>query len=102
MDKELSLVERVLQSLREPSGPRVPPKGQQRAPKPESEPVREGLHPGVWVEFLSPVWGLCSAQVQAVTLQGCVLTNHSVLRGEDEPVVVPVSWIRGVHTERQT
>ena len=67
---------------------------------PESEPVREDLHPGVWVEFLSPVWGLCSAQVQAVTLQGCVLTNRSVLRGEDEPATIPAAWVRGVYREQ--
>ena len=60
----------------------------------------EQFQPGVLIEFLSPVWGLCSAQVQAVTLQGCVLTNRSVLRGEDEPSTIPTSWIIGINREQ--
>ncbi len=99
MGEELSLVERVLRSINEPSKPQGSP-GQRRTPTLESEPVRKDLHPGVWVEFFSPLWGQCSAQVQAVTLRGCVLTHHSVLRGEGEPVTIPASWILGVYREQ--
>jgi hypothetical protein len=104
MNKELSLEERVLRSIMEPSRPRVM-KGQQglkpETHKPEEVSSDTQLRPGVWVEFLSPIWGMCSAQIQAVTLRGCVLTNHSVLKGEGEPVPIPASWIRGIFMEEQ-
>ncbi len=51
------------------------------------------LRPGIWVEFFSPLWGMCTARIQAVTLDGCIITNHSVLKGEGEPVTIPASWI---------
>ena len=88
--KELSLEERVLRSIMEPSRPRVE-KSQQETHKPEDVPFDTQLRPGVWVEFLSPLWGICSAQLQAVTLRGCVLTHHSVLKGEGEPATIPAS-----------
>ena len=59
------------------------------------------IHPGVWVEFSSPICGMCTARIQAVTVDGCVITNHSVLKGEDEPVTIPASWIMGVYREQQ-
>ena len=62
---------------------------------------RSPIQAGVWVEFFSPLWGLCSAEVQAVTLRGCVLTNHSVLRGEGEPVTIPASWVRNIYRKRK-
>jgi len=51
------------------------------------------LHPGVWVEFFSPLFGMCTAKIHDVTLDGCIITNHSVLKGEGEPVTIPASWI---------
>jgi len=59
------------------------------------------LHPGVWVEFFSPLFGMCTAKIHEVTLEGCVITNHSVLKGEGEPVTIPASWICGVYREQQ-
>jgi len=59
------------------------------------------LHSGVWIEFFSPLFGMCTARIQAVTVDGCVITNHSVLKGEDEPVTIPASWIMGVYREQQ-
>ncbi|MEC4681163.1 MAG: hypothetical protein VST67_10770, partial [Nitrospirota bacterium] len=59
------------------------------------------LHPGVWVEFSSPVWGMCTARIQNVTLEGCIISDHSVLKGEGEPVTIPASWICGVYREQQ-
>ena len=56
---------------------------------------------GVWVEFFSPLWGMCTARIQAVTVDGYIITNHSVLKGEDEPVTIPASWICGVYREQQ-
>ena len=35
------------------------------------------LCPGVWVEFFSPFFGMCTAKIHEVTLEGCVITNHS-------------------------
>jgi hypothetical protein len=84
----------------EPSRPRVE-KSQQETPKPEEVPSDTQLRPGVWVEFLSPIWGMCSAQIQAVTLDGCIITNHSILKGEGEPVTIPASRICGVYMEHQ-
>jgi len=63
--------------------------------------VEPQLHPGVWVEFFSPFFGMCTAKIHEVTLEGCVITNHSVLKGEGEPVTIPASWICGVYREQQ-
>jgi len=57
------------------------------------------LHPGVWVEFFSPLFGMCTARIHDVTIDRCVITNHSVLKGEGEPVTIPASWICGVPRE---
>ncbi len=59
------------------------------------------LCPGVWVEFFSPLFGMCTAKIHEVTLEGCIITNHSVLKGEGEPVTIPASWICGVYREQQ-
>ncbi len=59
------------------------------------------LHHDVWVEFFSPLFGMCTARIQAVTVDGCIITDHSVLKGEGEPVTIPASWICGVYREKQ-
>jgi hypothetical protein len=59
------------------------------------------LHLGVWIEFLSPIWGACTAKIQEVTIDGCIITNHSVLKGEGEPLPIPAAWICGVYREQQ-
>ncbi len=51
------------------------------------------LHPGVWIEFFSPFLGMCTAKIHDVAVDGCIITNHSVLKGEGEPVTIPASWI---------
>ena len=58
------------------------------------------IHSGVWVEFLSPLFGMCTARIHEVTVDGCIITDHSVL-GEGEPVTIPASWICGVYREQQ-
>jgi hypothetical protein len=63
--------------------------------------VKPQLHPGVWIEFFSPLFGMCTARIQAVTVDGCIITNHSVLKGEGEPVTIPANWICGVYREQQ-
>lgn len=60
------------------------------------------LHPSVWVEFFSPLFGMCTARIHEVRVDGCVITHHSVLKGEAEPVTIPASWICGVYREQQT
>jgi len=67
---------------------------------PESETPLE-LHPGVWVEFFSPLFGMCTARIHEVTVNGCIITNHSVLKGEGEPVTIPASWICDFYREQQ-
>ena len=57
------------------------------------------LHPGVWVEFLSKPFGLCTARIHSVEVDTVWLTNHSVLKGTDEPCRIPASWIVGVYRE---
>ena len=57
------------------------------------------IHPGVWVEFFSPLFGPCTARIHEVTVDGSIITNHSVLKGEGEPVTIPASWIRGICKE---
>jgi len=59
------------------------------------------IRPGVWIEFFSPFFGMCTARIQEVTVDGCIITNHSVLKGEGEPVTIPASWICGVYREQQ-
>jgi len=61
----------------------------------------EQLRSGVWVEFFSPLFGMCTARIHEVTVDGCILTDHSILKGEGEPVTIPASWIMGVHREQQ-
>jgi hypothetical protein len=51
------------------------------------------IRPGVWVEFFSPLFGMCTARIHEVTVDECIITNHSVLKGEGEPVTIPSSWI---------
>ena len=104
MNKELSLEERVLRSIMEPSRPRVEKSQQekkQETPKPEAVPSDIQLCPGVWVEFFSPLFGICTAQIRELTVDGCVITNHSVLKGAGEPMTIPASWIYGVYREQQ-
>jgi hypothetical protein len=60
------------------------------------------LHHDAWVEFLSPLFGICTAKIKEVTIDECIITNHSVLKGEGEPVTIPASWICGVYREQQT
>ena len=60
----------------------------------------EQVHPGFWIEFFSPFFGMCTARIQEVTVDGCIITNHSVLKGEGEPVSIPASWICGVYREQ--
>ncbi len=60
---------------------------------------RSSIQAGVWVEFFSPLFGPCTARIQEVTLAGCIITDHSVLKGEGEPVTIPASWVRGIYTE---
>ncbi len=57
------------------------------------------FQPGVWVEFISPLFGMCTARIHDVTVDGCIITDHSVLRGEGEPVTIPASWVCGVYIE---
>ena len=59
------------------------------------------IHSGVWVEFFSPLFGLCTARIREVTVDGCIITNHSVLKGEGEPVTIPAFWICGVFESRR-
>ena len=59
------------------------------------------LCPHVWIEFISPLFGQCTARIQNVTVEGCVITDHSVLKGEGEPIIIPASWIRDVSREQQ-
>ena len=64
----------------------------------EEEPP--SLRPGVRIEFFSPLFGMCTATIQAITGDRCLITNHSILQGEGESVTIPVSWICGVYREQ--
>ena len=58
------------------------------------------VQPGVWVEFFSPLFGMVTAKIKSVETDGIWLTNHSVLKGTDEPCRIPVAWIVGTYLER--
>ncbi len=60
------------------------------------------IRPGVWVEFFSPLFGQCTAKIHEVTVDGCIITNHSVLKGKDGPVTIPASWILGIYPDQPT
>jgi hypothetical protein len=60
--------------------------------------VESQIHPGVWIEFHSPLFGMCTARIHEVTVKGCIITNHSVLKGEGEPVTIPAKWISWAST----
>lgn len=55
------------------------------------------LYPGVWIEFFSPLFGMCTARIHVVTVEGYIITDHSVLKVEGEPVTIPAAWVRGVY-----
>ncbi len=57
------------------------------------------LRPHVWIEFISPLFGQCTARIQSVTVEGSVITDHAVLKGEGEPVTIPASWVMGISEE---
>ena len=102
MIEELSLEERVLRSIMEPSRPsgaKSLQREKSETPKPTEVPSEIQLHPGVWIEFFSPFFGMCTARIHEVTVDGCVITSHSVLKGEGEPVTIPVSWIMGLYRD---
>ena len=74
MDNKQELFRQTLAKLKgefvaEQEKPRV-------AQKVPSEPQ---LHPGVWVEFYSPLFGMVAARIKSVETDGIWLTNHSVL-----------------------
>lgn len=50
------------------------------------------LHPGLWVQFQSPLFGEATAQVEAVEIGQVWVGNHSVLR-QDGPVKIPMEWV---------
>jgi hypothetical protein len=59
------------------------------------------IRPGIWIEIFSPLFGLCTARIHEVTVDECIITNHSVLKGEGEPVTIPASWICGVYRDQE-
>ena len=58
------------------------------------------IQSGVWIEFFSPLFGMCTARIHEVRVDVCIITNHSVLKGEGEPVTIPASWICGIYREQ--
>ena len=58
------------------------------------------LQPGIWCEWLSPLFGKCTGQVVAIAVKGYILTNHSIL-GPYDQVKIPVDWICGVYAPSQ-
>ena len=102
MGEKSSLEERVLRSIMEPSHPSGVGRPQEETPetrKPTDVPSANQLHPGVWVEFYSPLFGMVTAKILSVEVDTVWLTSHSVLKGTDEPCRIPASWIMGVYRE---
>lgn len=102
MIEELSLEERVLRSIMEPSRPsgvKSPQEETPETPKPTDVPSDTQLGPDMWVEFYSRLFGMVTAKILSVEVDTVWLTNHSVLRGTDEPCRIPASWIMGVYRD---
>ena len=45
---------------------------------------------GDWVEFLSPLIGMCTGRVLNLELEALRITEHSVVK---EAVTIPVAWV---------
>ncbi len=45
---------------------------------------------GDWVEFLSPLFGMCTGRVLNLELEAVRITEHSVVK---EAVTIPVAWV---------
>ena len=45
---------------------------------------------GDWVEFLSPLFGICSGRVLHLEVEAVRITEHSVVK---EAVTIPVGWV---------
>jgi len=45
---------------------------------------------GDWVEFLSPLFGVCTGRVLNLELEALRITEHSVVK---EAVTIPVAWV---------
>ena len=45
---------------------------------------------GCWVEFRSPLFGLCTGRVLKLELETLRITEHSVVK---EAVTIPVAWV---------
>ena len=68
------------------------------APQKVEEVNLNGLQPGMWCEWRSPVVGHCTGQVVSMTVKGYIVTNHSVI-GPHEQREIPVGWICGVYRD---
>ena len=71
------------------------------APKRVTVVEPKAFQPGMWCEWWSPLFGHCTGQIKQVIIDGCIITDHSVLKGEEEPVTIPASWICGIYMEEQ-
>ena len=45
---------------------------------------------GDWVEFHSPLFGVCTGRVLSLEVEAIRITEHSVVK---EPVTIPVEWV---------
>ena len=54
--------------------------------------------PGGWVEFDSPLFGRCTAKVKGMTIEGVVVSDHSV-HGSTKDITIQASWIWKIYKE---
>ena len=55
----------------------------------ETTPALDLSH-GDWVEFLSPIFGLCSGRIMNLEVEAVRIGEHSVIK---EIVTIPRSWV---------
>lgn len=62
-----------------------------KQPKPEPKStLTSDLTDGDWVEFLSPLVGLCTGRVLNLEVEAVRINEHSVIK---EVVTIPRSWV---------
>jgi len=65
----------------------------ERVRKAQRGQISPSVSEGMWVEFQSPLFGVCTGKVLSIGLECFVLTDHSVLK---ERATIPVQWVKRI------
>lgn len=51
------------------------------------------LVPGAWIEWKSPLFGVCSGQVGLVDGDKVLITDHQITHDYHGPGLIPIEWV---------